>query len=155
MGALPLPHRLRSLWGAISQWWCNRFETKSRRSEQECFGASEVARELGPSASGLLTLSSHEPDVDTSVGAEGDLLRRRMEALHLDPNELAQSDPFLLSELQRLCAMCKNRGACALELEHVSADVAWGEWREYCPNAVTLNELRIRARMRSSPTAFK
>jgi hypothetical protein len=51
--------------------------------------------------------------------------------------------------------MCKNRGACALELEHVSADVAWGEWREYCPNAVTLNELRIRARMRSSPTAFK
>ena len=148
MRALSLQHRLRSVWSAISQWWRSRFGTKSELSEQERCGADEVAREPGLSASDLLALSSHGPGVDS-------LLRRRMETRHLDPNELAQSDPLLIGELQRLCAMCKSRGACVLELEHASADVAWGEWREYCPNAVTLNELRIRSRMRSNPTAFK
>jgi hypothetical protein len=133
---------------AISQGWRNRFGTKSERSNQERRGAGEAARDPGLSASDLRALASHGPGVDS-------LLRRRMEALHLDPNELAQSDPFLLGDLQRLCAMCKSRRACALELEHVSADVAWGEWREYCPNAVTLNELRIRSRMRFNPTVFK
>jgi hypothetical protein len=131
--------------------FCNggaRFGTKSELSERERCGADEMPRDPGLFASDLRALASHGP------GAV-DLLRRRMEALHLDPNELARSDPFLLSDLQRLCAMCKSRGACALELEHVSADVAWGEWREYCPNAVTLNELRILSRMRFNPTVFK
>jgi hypothetical protein len=135
-----------SLGGAIWQGWRNRFGTKS--SDQGCYGADEAAREPGQSVSELGALASPGP-------REDNLLRRRMETLHVDPDELAQSDPLLLGKLQRLCAMCKSRGACALELEHASADVAWGEWREYCPNAVTLNELRIRSRMRYDPTVLK
>lgn len=79
-----------------------------------------------------------------------DRLRLRMESLHIDGNELARSDPLRLHEFRRICANCASRGACALDLAHPSADVGWGEWREYCPNAAKLNELRIRSMMRSS-----
>jgi hypothetical protein len=140
-----------SVRGATTQWWRKRIGTKSELSERERCGTDEVvhvSRDLGLSPPDLRTLANPGPG-----GAN--LLQRRMETLHLDPNELAQSDPFMLGDLQRLCTMCKSRGACALELEHASADVAWGEWREYCPNAVTLNELRIRSRMRFSPTVLK
>src|SRR5271169_560854 len=99
MRALSLQHGLRSVRDAIAQWWRNRFGIQSELSELECCGADEVARDPGLSASDLLALSSHRPGVDS-------LLRRRMETLHLDPNELAQSDPLLVGELQRLCAMC-------------------------------------------------
>ena len=74
-----------------------------------------------------------------------DLLRLRMEVLHIDGNALARSDPLRLHEFRRICANCASRGACAVDLAHPSADVGWGEWREYCPNAAKLNELRIRA----------
>jgi hypothetical protein len=137
-----------SVRGTILPLWLNRFGTKSELSEQERCGADEVARDLGLPASDLRAPANHG-----SGGAN--LLRRRMETLHLNPNELALSDPLMLADLQRLCTMCKSRGACALELEHVSADAAWGEWREYCPNAATLNELRIRSKMRFNPTVFK
>jgi hypothetical protein len=80
-----------------------------------------------------------------------DLLRLRMAILHIDGNELARSDPLRLGEFRRICANCASRGACAVDLAHPSADVGWGEWREYCPNAAKLNELRIRAMMRSGP----
>jgi hypothetical protein len=79
-----------------------------------------------------------------------DLLRLRMEILHIDGNELARSDPLRLHEFRRICANCASRGACAVDLAHPSADVGWGEWREYCPNAAKLNELRIRSMMRST-----
>jgi hypothetical protein len=145
---LGFDRKFRSIRETVSQWWRNGFATKSHPSRQERRGADEAACDSGLSASDLRALASHRREGDS-------LLRRRMESLHLDANELTWSDPFLLDDLQRLCAMCTSRGACALELEHVSADVAWGKWREYCPNAVTLNELRVRSRMRSNPTAFK
>ena len=145
---LGFPRKFCSIQRAISQWWRNRFGTKSEPSHHERRGADEAARDPALSASDLRALASHRREGDS-------LLRRRMESLRLDANELTWSDPFLLDDLQRLCATCKSQGACALELEHVSADVAWGKWREYCPNAVTLNELRVRSRMRFNPTAFK
>jgi hypothetical protein len=79
----------------------------------------------------------------------GNLLRRRMETLHLDLAQLARCDPATANELQRLCTMCERRIACAVDLEHPSADAAWAEWRDYCPNATKLNELRIRQAMQS------
>lgn len=81
-----------------------------------------------------------------------DLLRLRLEVLRIDANELARLDPVLLGKLHRICAKCASRGACALDLAHPSSDVAWGEWRDYCPNAARLNELRVRSVMRSTTT---
>jgi hypothetical protein len=105
-----------------------------------------VARNVGGHAGRTGTGIAASP-MPTSDNA--DLLRLRMEMLHIDGNALARSDPLRLHEFRRICANCASRGACAVDLAHPSADVGWGEWREYCPNAAKLNELRIRAMMRS------
>jgi hypothetical protein len=139
---------LRSVLGSVYQLWHNRLETKSELSVYRRNGPEEVARESARSTPDLRAPMSRGP-------REYNLLGRRLETLGIDPNELAQSDPLLLGELQKLCARCKSHGACALELEHASADAAWGEWREYCPNAVKLNELRIRSIPRHDPTVLK
>ena len=65
-----------------------------------------------------------------------DLLRLRMGILHIDANELARSDPARLGELDRICAKCADRQVCEVDLAHPSPDVAWGEWRDYCPNSL-------------------
>jgi hypothetical protein len=68
-----------------------------------------------------------------------------MAALHLDPEELAGSEPTLLRELQRLSTMCESRGQCARDLDREfardCADLASQDWRDYCLNAATLNML--------------
>jgi len=84
-----------------------------------------------------------------------DLLRHRFQTLHIDVSEFARSDPLVLSELHQICKRCISRGACSLDLERASADAAWGEWRDYCPSAAKLNDLRIRTIMRSYPTSFE
>ena len=84
-----------------------------------------------------------------------DLLRHRLQTLQIDANDLARSDPLVFSELHQIPKKCVSRGACSLDLERASADAAWGEWRDYCPSAAKLNDLRIRTIMRSYPTSFE
>jgi hypothetical protein len=135
---------------AITQGWRTRIAGAESKLSK---GASTGAGEIGPATRNVGLCASDFCASDRS-GGDG-LLRRRMETLHLDPNELAQSDSLMFGDLRRLCMMCKSRGACALELARGSADPAWGEWREYCPNAATLNELRIRSKVRVDPISLR
>jgi hypothetical protein len=61
-----------------------------------------------------------------------------MEALGLDPNEVAHTEPQTLHDMQRLCSMCSSHGRCARDLSRNPADPAW---KDYCPNAGTLDAL--------------
>ena len=137
MSAL-LPRNDRwSVFGAVARWWRRWTSTRSDLSELESCGADQIermAQDLGLSASDLRSLVSHGPG-----GAS--LLRRRMAALHLDSDELARSEPATLRDLQRLCTMCTSRGRCARDFAQHSTDSDWQGWREYCPNAATLNML--------------
>jgi hypothetical protein len=128
--------RLSWLWNVISR-------LRGRCQAGICLSIRAPAEGLRTSVA-----TSSQPD-----GA--DLLYRRMETLHLDWHQFAQFDPTTLTELQRLCIKCKSRGACALDLAHPSADAAWGEWREYCPNATKLNEMRVRRAMQFNPPFLK
>lgn len=40
------------------------------------------------------------------------------------------------------CARCAARGKCMRDLDDEFADPAWGDWRNYCPNATSLSFLR-------------
>jgi len=131
----------------FSRWWRKRFHARGVLAEPEGSSAEKEVRDPDPPASDPDTRTNAEP----AVGA--DLLQLRMQTLHIDTNDF--TDPFTINELQITCKMCKSRGACALELAHASADSAWGEWREYCPNAVKLNELRVRSAMRSHQPFLK
>jgi hypothetical protein len=96
-----------------------------------------LTRDVAPSASELRAVAAYGGD-------EADLLRRRMVALDLDPYELALSEPALVRHLQGRCALGESRGHCMLDLARESTDSARQDrqdWRDYCPNAATLDML--------------
>jgi hypothetical protein len=76
-----------------------------------------------------------------SAEDSSDLLRRRMEALHLDPDDVDRPTAQLAGIVTGLCAHCAARGKCMRDLDDEFADPGWGDWRNYCPNATTLTIL--------------
>lgn len=66
------------------------------------------------------------------------LLLRRLAALDLDCDEVAQVKPQAFFELQRVCVTCRKRRRCARDLARADAAEAW---EDYCPNAATLKAL--------------
>lgn len=80
---------------------------------------------------------SPESDVEDS----SDLLKRRMQAMHLDPEDLVRSPARMANVKTGLCARCEARGKCMRDLDDEFADPGWGDWRNYCPNATALSLL--------------
>jgi hypothetical protein len=96
---------------------------------------NEIARDTGVASGELVTLTRKGP------GA-ADLLYRRLGALGLDKEKIAQDEPAVLKDLQRLCSLCESKGRCMHDLDRDPNDAAW---RAYCPNASTLTALRAEA----------
>ena len=109
-----------------------------------------LANQLGEAA----RLGSDELEylTQTSAGSRpDDLLRHRMFALELDPYELGLTDPALLRHLQRCCAPCESRDACAADLARASRGRACqDDWHDYCENAMAL-EMLIALQSRAKP----
>ena len=114
----------------ILQWYRD-WTRRGSASELKCFGEEEVermAKDVGVSASELRTFARFGPEA-------ADLLLRRMAALDLDRNEVAQTEPATFQDLQRVCTMCESHRRCARDFARDSADP---DWKDYCPNAATL-----------------
>ncbi|HET7680940.1 MAG TPA: hypothetical protein VFK79_12525 [Xanthobacteraceae bacterium] len=160
MSALPPRNDRLPVFRAIAQWW--RRWTGAKPAPIGFSGPDETrdnAQESGLSASQPLSISSQ--------GLHGsNLLERRMVALNLDPAEVARSEPALFRSFQRLCTSCRSPMRCARDLaEEFARDPsqpASSDWRDYCPNATTLNMLSTlescsladRDRNRSSDIVF-
>jgi hypothetical protein len=86
---------------------------------------------LGIPIAQLRWVSSRRPD---PIG----LLERRMEAISLNPNEVAHIEPLMIRELRQRCIKCEKREKCALDLADKRIDPDGQSWRVYCPNAATL-----------------
>lgn len=82
-----------------------------------------------------------ERNPDCEVVDSSDLLKRRMRALHLSPDDLDRAPARVAGVKTGLCARCEARGKCARDLDDEFADPGWGDWRNYCPNATTLSLL--------------
>jgi hypothetical protein len=65
-------------------------------------------------------------------------LVHRMIGLRLDADEMAEDEPQMFCELRSACMMCENHEACEYGLADEVADLAWQNWRNYCPNAAIL-----------------
>jgi hypothetical protein len=72
---------------------------------------------------------------------DASLLFRRMTLLQIDRDELARDEPLLLRELQGLCTLCGSKADCVRDLDRECKTSEPQDWREYCPNAATLNAL--------------
>jgi hypothetical protein len=134
MSALPYAQKRSSLSEIIVGWWQKWTGFNPVYSDISCCVQDDVeriARDVGVSAAELRALAKLGPD-------SADLLQRRMAALNLDQNEVFQTEPGTLHDLQRICSMCESHKRCGQEIAQSSTDTAW---EDYCPNAATLKVL--------------
>jgi uncharacterized protein YjiS (DUF1127 family) len=112
--------------------WLTRMR---QRAELDRFSASEfraLAQDVGLAPSDLRRVTEGNPHA-------GELMPRRMAALGIHAEELAQALPGLYRDMQRVCAACRMYGRCKRDLDRGTLGAAWDE---YCPNAGTLIELQ-------------
>jgi hypothetical protein len=124
----PAGYEGRGAFAALAAWW-RRLTGSERPFEAEYLALQEAAN----ASQRLITCEAD------NVHAQ--LLTRRMELLQLKPNELARTDPQLFRELQATCLLCEQPDTCAHALRDDSADPAWQDWRNYCPNSTRLTML--------------
>jgi len=124
----------RTIFAAIAEWIRNyRGQLLTDRELAQCSPdeVAAMAQDLAISPQELRTLAHTSPD-----GAR--LLHRLLTALGVDERALSRRDPLLVRDLERLCVNCDHKRRCA-------HDLATGEsaahYREYCPNAYTLDML--------------
>jgi len=125
---------LEMILNAIANWIKKYRYAAGLHQELRESGADEVARiarDLGIDTAELFKL------VDNGSGA-ADLLQRMLRALGADRNTLTLTDPLVMRDLQRLCISCSDKKRCEHDL---AVGTAAQNYREYCPNAVSLDAL--------------
>jgi hypothetical protein len=96
---------------------------------------ARIADELGVSAA----------ELDTFVrrGAHAaDEMPQLLLALGIDEAALARAEPRMVTDLQRICALCGHKRRCHREL---AAGTAADHYPEFCDNAAMIDSLRPRA----------
>lgn len=119
---------------AIADWVSNYRNAIGFNNEFGMCGPDDVmrmAKEIGVTPSQLHELVSKGP-------GNPNLLKTMLVALHVDPKVLADMDPLIMRELKWLCITCSNKKRCEHEL---AKGTATEHFREFCPNAVSLDEL--------------
>jgi hypothetical protein len=91
----------------------------------------QIAKDLGVSVSDLRGLAAKGPGAAAT-------LQKMLLALSVDPQEVAKADPAVMRDLQRLCVVCGQKRRCQHEL---ARGTAAEHFREFCPNAYTLDAL--------------
>jgi hypothetical protein len=90
-----------------------------------------MAKDIGVTPSQLQELVRKGPD-------SANLLKRMLVTLHVDPKIIADIDPLVMREMQWLCITCNNKKRCEHEL---AKGTAAEHFHEYCPNAISIDEL--------------
>ena len=122
------------IFGGFSEWWHNLRTAWNEVDELKRCGreTENIARDVGLSTSELYTIAAKRPDAANQV-------RRRLEALHLDRDELLHAYPRVARDLERTCTLCGAKRQCERDLASRPDDPVW---RSYCPNAHTLKALQ-------------
>ena len=118
---------------AIAAWVSIYRNALGLNNEFGMCGPDEVmrmAQEIGLTPSQLRELSKGHGNAN--------LLKSMLVALHVDPKVIADMDPLVMRELKWLCITCSNKKRCEHEL---AKGTAAEHFHEFCPNAVSLDEL--------------
>ena len=88
---------------------------------------------------GELRISPDELDALVRQGPHAaDELPRLLKALGVDEGNLARTDPQLLRDMERVCALCNQKRKCNHD---VAAGTSSEHYGEYCLNASTIDGL--------------
>jgi hypothetical protein len=125
---------LRLVLKSIVQWLRKYQHARDMCNDLANCGPDEVANiahDLSLSPSELAVLARSGPNA-------ADLLHDMLNVLGLDKNALETDDPLVMRDLERLCTTCREKSQCRFDLANgIIAD----NFRDYCPNAFTLDAL--------------
>jgi hypothetical protein len=127
-----------SVLATLGEWLRLRqqiWQVSRRLDECDRDEIAQIAAEAGLSASELRRMAKLGPEA-------AKLSLDRMAALHLDAETIAVSEPGTMRDLQRLCSNCASKKRCRHDIIH---DPDGSVWRQYCPNAGTLDALQSEA----------
>ena len=121
---------IEALIGTFSDWLRHRRElNEMRRLDRADF--DRIAYDLRVSPDDLEQLVRNGPHA-------ADELPRLLDALGIEEATLANTQPFLLRDMERVCAMCEHKRRCDRDLaEGSSAE----HYKDYCANAPTIERL--------------
>jgi hypothetical protein len=88
---------------------------------------------------GDLRMSSADPEALVRQGPHaGDELPKMLTALSIDQDDLARTEPLVLRDMERVCALCSQKRRCDRDL---AAGTSAAHYQEYCANAPTIDGL--------------
>ena len=125
---------IESIFGAIANWVTKYRQAGGLRRELATCGPEEVAaiaRDIGLSTQELEFIAGKGPNA-------ADELPKLLRALGVDPQKLRSDRNRTLRDLQRICISCGHKAQCQHEL---AAGTAATHYHEYCPNALSIDEL--------------
>ena len=125
---------IESIFGAIANWVTRYRQAVGLRRELAKCGPEEVAaiaRDIGLSTQELEFIASKGPNA-------ADELPKLLRALGVDPQKIRSDRNRTLRDLQRICIACGHKAQCKHEL---AAGTAAKHYHDYCPNAVSIDEL--------------
>ncbi len=125
----PYP-RVQYLIDTFAQWLKHRRElSEIRQMDREDF--ERIAADLQVSPADLDELVRHGEHA-------ADELPQMLKALSIDEAALARSEPMVLRDMERVCALCKDKPRCHRDL---ATGTAGAHYEDYCPNAPTIDRL--------------
>lgn len=80
-------------------------------------------------------------DLDKLVEAgphSADEMPKMLEALGIDVEDLVRTKPMMVRDMERVCALCRDKAQCHGDF---AAGTAAEHYKEYCPNAPTIEAL--------------
>jgi hypothetical protein len=113
----------------FADWWKDR---RDRRHDLDSLDRSDleaIAKDVGVSVADLRELDRSDTEL---------LLPDMLAALDIDRKALANAQPILFRDLQRVCAMCGSKKRCAQALADGEAAATY---ERFCPNAMSLKAL--------------
>jgi hypothetical protein len=132
--------------GNLVEWWRRVRRRRNSLAELDRMHANLelLARDLSLSPWDLRAIAARWPD-------RGDLLRRRLTALGLDPELFSSAQSGALRDLERVCTLCGSKSRCERDL---ARNASSAEWRGYCLNVATLDALQRESKaLGSTPPA--
>ncbi len=122
--------RVESLINIFSEWLKHRQDlSEARRMDTTQF--DKIASDLRVSPGELDTLVQRGPHA-------ADELPRLLKVLGIDEAALARTEPLVLRDMERVCALCASKRQCDRDL---AAGTSAEHYEGYCLNAPTIDSL--------------
>ena len=114
----------------FGEWLKHRRELREMR-EMDAANFSQIAGELRMSSAELEALVRQGPHA-------ADELPKMLAALGVNQQDLERTEPHVLRDMERVCALCRHKAQCDRDL---ADGTAAENYHGYCGNAATLESL--------------